>query len=124
MKAATVVQCAYCIDMGSQISRLWGLSDDELRALSSHRDSTLFSDVEKLVLDYAEGMSRTPVHVSDELFARLRRHLDDAQLVELTHIIALENLRGRFNLALGVDAAGFSEGRVCAVPVALRPPAA
>ena len=39
-----------------------------------------------------------------------------AQLVELTHLIALENMRGRFNLALGVGAAGFSDGMLCAVP--------
>ena len=54
--------------------------------------------------------------VPDELFDRLRRHLDDGQIVELTHHIALENLRGRFNLALGIGAAGFSDGAVCAVP--------
>ena len=53
---------------------------------------------------------------SDALFARLRAHFNDAQLVELTHVIALENMRGRFNLALGVGAAGFSEGMVCAIP--------
>jgi len=47
----------------------------------------------------------------------LRGHFDDARLVELSHIIALENMRGRFNLALGITAAGFSEGGVCAVPV-------
>jgi len=61
-------------------------------------------------------MSRTPVEVTDELFAALREHFDDTQLVELTHVIALENLRGRFNLALGIGAAGFSAGAVCAVP--------
>jgi hypothetical protein len=69
------------------------------------------------VLDYAVGMSRTPVEVPDALFDRLREHLDDAQIVELTHVIALENMRGRFNLSLGVGSAGFSEGMVCALPV-------
>lgn len=64
-------------------------------------------------------MSRTPVEVSDQLVAGLRQHFDDAQLVELTHLIALENLRGRFNLALGIGAAGFSDGMVCAVPATL-----
>ncbi len=117
LKAATVVQCEYCIDMGSQVSRQWGLSDEELLALPSYRTSALFSELDKLVLDYAVGMSRTPVEVPDELFARLRAHFDEAQLVELTHVIALENLRGRFNLAFGIGAAGFSEGMVCAVPV-------
>src|SRR5262249_61711293 len=80
------------------------------------RESELFRELETLVLDYAVGMSVTPVDVSDELFAALREPFDDAQLVELTSVIAVENLRGRFNLALGIGAAGFSEGMVCAVP--------
>jgi AhpD family alkylhydroperoxidase len=116
LKAATLTHCEYCIDLGSQIARRWGLSDDQLLALARYRVSGLFDDVEKLVLDYAVGMSRTPVEVSDDLFDRLREHFDDAQIVELTHLIALENLRGRFNLALGVGATGFSEGMVCALP--------
>lgn len=74
------------------------------------------------MLDYAVGMSRTPVEVSDALFAKLRMHFDETQLVELTHLIALENMRGRFNLALGIGAAGFSEGMVCAVPAFVQPP--
>jgi AhpD family alkylhydroperoxidase len=121
LKAATLTHCEYCIDLGSQISRRWGLSDEELLALPSYRTSALFSDLDKLVLDYAVGISRTPVEVSDALFAGLRKHFDEAQLVELTHLIALENLRGRFNLALGVGAAGFSEGMVCAVPASVEP---
>ena len=68
------------------------------------------------MLDYAVGMSRTPVEESDALFAGLREHFDEAQIVELTHLIALENMRGRFNLALDIGAVGFSEGMVCAVP--------
>lgn len=116
LKASTLVACEFCIDLGSQVARSWGLSDEELQALPYYRDSALFSDLDQLVLDYAVGMCRTPVEVSDELFAALREHFSNAELVELTHLIALENLRGRFNLALGVDAAGFSEGMVCAVP--------
>jgi alkylhydroperoxidase family enzyme len=69
------------------------------------------------VLDYAVGVSRTPVDVSDDLFDALKKHFTDAQLVELTHVIAGENMAGRFNHALGFGAAGFSEGMVCAVPV-------
>ena len=116
LKAATLTSCEYCIDLGSQIARRSGLSDEQLLALPAYRTSPLFSDVEKLVLDYAVAMSRTPVDVPDGLVAKLREHLDAGQLVELTHVIALENMRGRFNLALGIGAAGFSEGMVCAVP--------
>jgi 4-carboxymuconolactone decarboxylase len=116
LKAATMTSCEYCIDLGSQVARQRsGLRDEELLALPRYRESDLFSEVEKLVLDYAVGMSRTSVEVSDALFARLREHFDEAQLVQLTFVIALENLRGRFNLALGIGAAGFSEGMVCAV---------
>src|SRR3989441_13088650 len=123
LKAATMTSCEYCIDLGSQIARRSGLSNEQLVALPAYRTSPLFSDVEKLVLDYAVGMSRTPVDVPDGLVAKLRQHLDDGQLVELTHGIALENMRGRFNLALGIGAAGFSEAMVCAVPARAQAPA-
>jgi AhpD family alkylhydroperoxidase len=116
LKAATITRCEYCIDMGSRISRDWGLSDEELLALPNYRTASCFSDVDKLVLDYASAMSGTPVEVSDEFFDALRAHFDVPQMVEMTHIIALENLRARFNLALGIGSAGFSEGMVCATP--------
>jgi AhpD family alkylhydroperoxidase len=116
MKAATLTHCEWCIDIGSQIARRAGVSNEQLLALPRYRESELFDDLEKLVLDYAVGMSRTPVSVSDELFSELQSHFDEAQLVELTNVIAVENMRGRFNLALGIGAAGFSEGTVCAVP--------
>jgi 4-carboxymuconolactone decarboxylase len=115
LKAATMTSCEYCIDIGSQIARLAGLSDEQLLALPRYRESDQFDALEKLVLDYAVGMSRTPVDVSDELFGELRRAFDEVQLVELTNAIALENMRGRFNLALGFGSAGFSDGMVCAV---------
>ena len=116
LKASTLIGCEFCIDLGSQIARRSGLTDEELLALLRYRESGLFTELEMLVLDYAVGMTRTPVEVSDVLFAELREHLDNPQLVELTSLIALEGMRSRFNWALGVGAAGFSEGMVCAVP--------
>ena len=116
LKAATMTTCEFCIDIGSTIARRAGVSEAQLLALPRYHDSEEFDELEKLVLDYAVGLSRTPVEVSDELFASLREHFDEAQVVELTNIIALENMRGRFNLALGIGDAGFSEGMVCAVP--------
>jgi AhpD family alkylhydroperoxidase len=116
LKVATVSHCEYCIDIGSQLGRRAGITDEELLALPRYSDSGVFDERERLVLDYAVAMSRTPVDVSDELFAALERHFDEPQLVELTNVIALENMRSRFNLALGYGAAGFTEGMVCAVP--------
>lgn len=119
LKAATMTNCEYCIDLGSQVARRSGLTDEELLALPRYRTSSLFNEVDCLVLDYAVGVSSTPVDVSDHLFNELRTHFDEQQLVELTYVIALENLRGRFNLSLGIGAAGFSEGMVCAVPASI-----
>jgi AhpD family alkylhydroperoxidase len=117
LKTATLTRCAYCIDLGSAIAHRWGLTDAELLALPGYRSSPLFSELDKLVLDYAVGMSRTPVDVPDALFDQLRQHLSEPQIVELTHHIALENMRGRFNLAVGIGSSGLSEGMVCALPV-------
>jgi AhpD family alkylhydroperoxidase len=116
LKAATMTACEYCMDLGSQIARRAGVSDEKLLAMPNYRTSDVFTDQEKLVMDYAVGMCRTPAEVSDELFARMRRQFSDAQIVELTHVIALENMRGRFNRALGIGSAGYSEGSVCVVP--------
>jgi len=120
LKSATTVRCEYCIDLGSQIARGWGITDEELLALSDYKNASCFSDLDKLVLDYATAMSRTPVEVSDELFDALSGHFDNAQLVGLTHIINLGNMRARFNLALGIGSSGFSDGMVCARPDAAQ----
>jgi len=58
LKAATLTHCEYCIDMGSAISRQWGLTDEEILALPSYQTSPLFSELDKLVMDYAVGMTR------------------------------------------------------------------
>ncbi|ORV80971.1 4-carboxymuconolactone decarboxylase [Mycobacterium interjectum] len=116
LKSATTVRCEYCIDLGSQIARRWGLTDEELLALSNYRDAPCFSELDKLILEYATAMSRTPVEVTDQLFDALRAHFDTAQLVGLTHVITLGNMRARFNIALGIGSSGFSGDRVCALP--------
>ena len=108
--------CEWCLDFGSSISGGAGVSEEELRELPTYETSDRFSELEKLVLDYATGISRSPVTVPAELFDRLRGHLDEAQLVELASIIALENYRARFNWAFGIEAQGFSDGAFCVPP--------
>ena len=78
--------------------------------------SAAFSALEKAVIDYAVAMTQTPVEVGAPLFATLRQHFDDAQLVELTAAIAWENYRARFDHALDIGAQGFSEGAFCVLP--------
>jgi len=115
LKGAQMIGCEFCVDLGSQICRNCGLSDEELLALARYRQSALFTEREKLALDYAVAVMHTPVDVTDELFARMKEHFSDAQLVELTALLTLVNL-DRFNAAFGVGAAGFSEGMVCVAP--------
>ena len=85
-------------------------------ALADYDQSKLFSDTEKLVLEYADAMTETPVEVSDTLFRKLRAEFTDAQLVELTATLAWENYRARFDHAFGIEAEGFTQGSYCAVP--------
>jgi AhpD family alkylhydroperoxidase len=116
LKTSTVTGCEWCIDFGSMLSRAKGITEQQIRDLPRYRDSEAFTELEKLVLDYATAMTRTPTEMPDELFDNLRRHLDDAQIVELTTAVALENLRARFNFALGIESQDFSEGSFCAIP--------
>ena len=93
------------------------MSEEKIRALPDYQGSSLFSETEKLVLQYTDGMTVTPVEVPEDLFARLKEKFNEAQLVELTSTIAWENYRARFDHAFGIESEGFSEGSYCAVPV-------
>ena len=116
LRAAMVVGCEFCVDIGSMVARRSGLTDDELRDLVDWRASERLGERDKLVLEYADAVSATPCDVSDELFERLHAEFDEEQLVELTAAIAWENWRARFNWAFGLGKEGYSEGAYC-VPV-------
>jgi 4-carboxymuconolactone decarboxylase len=125
LKGAQMIGCEYCVDLGSQICRNSGFSDEELLALPRYRQSDLFSEREKAALDYTVGVMRTPVDVTDEVFSHVKEHFTDEELVEMTALLTLVNL-DRFNAAFGIGSAGFSEGMVC-VPAdrpAAKPPLA
>ena len=115
LKGAQMIGCEFCVDLGSQICRNSGFSDEELLAMPRYQSSDLFTDREKAALDYTVAVMRTPVEVTDELFTRVRSYFDDRQLVEITALLALANL-DRFNAAFGIGSAGFSDGMVCVLP--------
>jgi AhpD family alkylhydroperoxidase len=115
LKGAQMIGCEFCVDLGSQICRNLGISDQDLLALPGYSQSDLFTEREKLALDYTVGVMRTPVNVTDELFARMRERFSDEQLVEITALLTVVNL-DRFNAAFAVSSAGFSEGMVCLRP--------
>jgi 4-carboxymuconolactone decarboxylase len=115
LKGSQMIGCEWCLDLGSQIFRNSGFSDEEMLALPRYRQSDLFTDREKLALDYTVAVMRTPVEVPDELFAQMKEHFTDEQLVEITALLTVVNL-DRFNSAFGIGSAGFSEGMVCIPP--------
>ncbi len=84
---------------------------EKLAEVTTWRDSTLFSEAERLALEYAERITYTDRKVDDALVDQLKKHYSDAQIVELTAAIAMENFRSKFNPALGIEAQGF-----CMVP--------
>jgi alkylhydroperoxidase family enzyme len=107
MSAAVKIGCSWCMDFGYWIMHTHGFPREKIEAISHWRDSKLFDPLERLVMEYAEAMTETPPTVDDELVSRLRDHLDEARLVELTAIICLENVRSRFNSAVGLTRQGF-----------------
>jgi AhpD family alkylhydroperoxidase len=110
LRTSQLTGCEWCLDFGSMLAQKSGLAPETLRDLSAWRSSAQFDDLDRLVLEYAEGMTRTPVDVPDDLFARLREHFDERQIVELTVAIGLENLYSRSNWALGIHGEGFTDG--------------
>src|SRR5262245_9069904 len=104
------------MDIGSAVGRAAGVTESQLVELPYYQESTAFSLLEKLVIEYAARMTTTPVEVPETLFTALRHQLSEAQLVELTATIAWENYRARFNHALDIEAQGFSEGAYCTLP--------
>jgi len=117
-KAAMVVECEFCLDIGSALARHEGIAEEKLTALPVYADSPVFTEIEKLVIGYAAALSTAPVVVPEEMRAELDRHFSLAQLTELAAEIAWENQRARFNQALGVRPAGFSDGAFCLMPEA------
>lgn len=79
----------------------------KLAELAGWRASRAFSELERAALEYAERITHTAQRVDDALFAQLKAHFSERQIVELTAAVALENFRSKFNPALGIEAQGF-----------------
>jgi alkylhydroperoxidase family enzyme len=110
MAAAGKIGCSWCMDFGFwEAAMHHQVPAEKVRAVPDWWDSDMFTELERLVLGYAEVMTATPPAVTDELVAQLREHLSEGQLVELTGIVAVENLRSRINAALGLTSQGFTD---------------
>jgi alkylhydroperoxidase family enzyme len=103
-RVAWTIGCSWCVDF------------DQLKQIGHYATSARYSDDERAAIAYADAMSATPPQATDEQVADLERRFGRDGVVELTYQIALENLRSRMNLALGITEQGFSSGEACRVP--------
>jgi AhpD family alkylhydroperoxidase len=116
MAVASLVGCSWCLDLGYFHAHNTGLDESKASEVPRWRESTVFTPLERDVMEYAEAMSQTPMTVTDELSARLLEQLGAAAMVELTALVAFGNMTTRSNTAMGVKSQGFST--VCKVPLA------
>lgn len=114
LATAAEIGCSWCLDFGYWEYHHRGVDPAKLGAVPSWReDGDLYTPLELAVLEYAAAMSATPPVVTDALVERLREDLTDAQVIELTALVSLENQRSRTNAALGLTSQGFRD--TCAV---------
>lgn len=117
IRISQINHCAFCVDLNAALAAERAGAADKVLAVERWRDSALFSELERLALDYAEAMTDSARRVDAALVAQLRRHLDEAGLIELTALVAFQNLSSKFNAALDIPAQGF-----CALPLTLSEP--
>lgn len=107
IRVSQINDCPFCVDLNSATLLKRGASIEKVEALGDWRRSNLFGERERVALELAEAVTRSDLSVSDELMDRLKQHFDDDAVIELTGLIAFQNLSSKFNSALGVPAQGF-----------------
>jgi AhpD family alkylhydroperoxidase len=115
---AVDVGCSWCVDFGASIWERKGLDPQILREAVAWRTSDRFDADHRAAFAYAEAVTAQPPQVDDAMVADLRARFGDAGVVELTYLIAMENLASRFNSSLGLSNQGFSSGDACALAAA------
>jgi AhpD family alkylhydroperoxidase len=116
MAVSALVGCSWCLDYGYYHAHNEGLDEAKASEVPRWRESRVFTSLERDVMEYAEAMSETPTRVTDELSARLLERLGAPAMVELTAVVAFQNMSTRCNSALGIESQGFS--KVCELPLA------
>jgi AhpD family alkylhydroperoxidase len=107
VRVSQINWCAFCVDINSSTALKRGLTEAHLEALPHFEDSQLFDDRIKVALAYAEAVTYSDRQVDPALMARLKGHFNDEAIIELTALIAFQNLSSKFNSALDVAAQGF-----------------
>lgn len=107
--AAAEIGCSFCLDLNYFTAHSKGLNVDKARQVPCWRESELFTQLERRVMEYAEAMCQTPPSVTDEMSAALLADLGPGGLIELTARIGYMNLAARANIALGIPSEHFAD---------------
>jgi AhpD family alkylhydroperoxidase len=107
VRVSQINWCAFCVDINTATGLKRGISEAQFAALADFETSALFDQRQKAALAYAEAMTRSEPGVDDPLMARLRTYFDDSAVIELTALIAFQNMSSKFNAALAVAPQGF-----------------
>ena len=116
MAVAAMVGCSWCLDFGYFHAHNEGLDEAKASEVPLWHESSVFTPLERDVMDYAEAMTETPPRVTDDMSARLLQQLGPAAMVELAASVAFANMNTRCNTALGIESQGFS--KACTLPLA------
>ena len=113
MRASQINGCAYCLDMHSKDARAAGETEQRLYVLPAWRETTLFSERERIALAWTEELTElaSPEAVSDALYEKARQHFDEAALVDLTLLIGVINSFNRLNVAARTIGGSFKVGQ-------------
>jgi alkylhydroperoxidase family enzyme len=95
------------VDINTASGEAAGIPEEKFARLAEYATDPVFTPLERLVLSYADAMTITGQDSTDEMFAALRAHFSDEDIIELTTHVAFENMRSRFNHALRIESQGF-----------------
>lgn len=118
MAVASMVGCSWCLDLHYFSAVNDGLDQCKASEVPRWHESTVFTPLEREVMEYAKAMTQTPPTVTDAMSLRLLDRLGAPAMVELTSIVAFANMSTRSNSALGISSQGFSDA--CELPLARR----
>ena len=119
MAAAAYIGCSFCLDFNYFMAHNHGLDETKAREVPRWRESSVFTPLERRVMEYTEAMCQTPVAVTDELSDALLADLGPAGLVELATRVGFANATARGNIALGIHSEEFADA--CGMPPLARP---
>jgi AhpD family alkylhydroperoxidase len=107
VRIALLNDCPFCADLHSSVGMNGGVTGEQLQALGAYESSPHFAERERLALEYADAITLSDADVDDELFGRVRAAFTEAEIIELTFTVAVENFFSKFHHALLVEAQGF-----------------